>query len=152
MRTLIVAAATAALAGTLAVSAQAAPARCEGLIIKSAEIVTDQGQIGVLDSGDVFTVTFRQRFWGIDAPAAALYFTAANGQQDAIFHSNSEFGYTTTSRSVTVTIDEIDLGGGAVDIALPFPVSITRFSGLGDEQGNLFDSTVSACSPDAVLG
>jgi len=134
-------------------SSQAAPARCEGLIIKSAEIVTDQGQIGVLDAGDVFTVTFQRPFWAIFAPGSVVGFTAADGQEDFIFHSSADFDYTVTSRrSVTVTIREIDLGGEPVDIALPLPVSITTFSGLVDKKGNELDRTVSTCSPDAVLG
>ena len=129
------------------------PTACDGLLIKRAEMVTDQGQIGVLDGGDVFALTFQRPFFAIFAPGTEAIFLAADGQRDSISNPNGTLGYTVTSRkSVTVNISEIDLGGGPNDIALPLPVSITNFSQLVDKNGNAIDSTVSTCSRDAVLG
>jgi hypothetical protein len=141
-----------ACSGLLAHGAVARPKACDGLIIKSAKILKDRGQIGVLDAGDVFKVKFKQRFVALHAPSSEVGFTAANGQSDSISHANGDFGYTATSRSVTVTISDVDLGGGPVDIALPLPVSITTFGLLVDKNGNGLDTTVSTCSRDAVLG
>jgi hypothetical protein len=133
--------------------AAAKPKACDGLIIKRAKMVMDQGQIGVLDAGDLFRVRFQRPFSSIFAPDSEVGFAAADGQTDTIFNSNGDFGFTVTSRkSVTVTISEFDLGGGPVDIALPLPVSITTFGLLVDKKGNALPTTVSACSRDAVLG
>ena len=110
-------------------------------------MVTDQGQIGVLDPGDVFTIEF-QRPVDIFAPNMGLHFQSANGEQDMLDHPISDFGFSWDRKSITVTINAIDLGGGLVEFDLPLPVTLTRLSGAYDRRGDL---ALSSCSRDVIL-
>jgi len=134
-----------------AVPAQAAPRGCEGPVIKSVEMVTDQGQIGVLDPGDVFTITFQRPIAGVDYAGSEIRFVGANGETAYQSHPGGEFEATNTNRSITVTINELQISGTPNEIALPLPATISSISGIYTKNDRTNAPVSLACSKDVVL-
>ena len=133
-------------------AAHAAPRGCQGPIITSSTVVTDRGEIGVLDSGDVFTLRFRQPIGNVDAPSFAIVLEGANGQGGYLSHPGGSFEYTQTARSVTITINETEISGTPNEFSVPMPASITYINGIYSKNDRRQDAQVSiACSKDLVV-
>jgi hypothetical protein len=130
-------------------SAGATPPGCDGAIIQRSVLVSDQGALGVLDADDVFELRFRQ---SIDVLYAefGVTFLGANGEADAVSDPNATSSETVTGKTLTVTIEPVDIGGGVNDIALPLPVTITEITGVFGKGSETGRPSIS-CSKDVVL-
>ena len=142
--------ATAALLLIGATPVQAAADRnCAGAFtISKATLVQDQGEIGVLDAGDVFTLTFRQKILYND-PSFSITFESSNGEQDGVDDPGGETRLSGSGKYLTVEIREEDIVGDPVTIALPLPTTITAISGVVRARDHREPSLT--CSKDVVL-
>ncbi|WP_448614058.1 hypothetical protein [Modestobacter sp. URMC 112] len=143
--------ATAALLLLGVAPAQAAADRsCAGAFtIFKATLVHDQGAIGVLDGGDVFRLKFRQQVLYNDPSFSIDFTSSSNGEVDSLDDPGGETRLSGSGRYLTVEIQEEDIVGDPVTIALPLPVTITSLSGVVRDADYREPSL--ACSKDVVL-
>ena len=131
-------------------SAQAAP-RCEGPTIKSATVV-DQGQLGILDPGDVIRLDFARPIAPVDYAGFSFALLGADGTTASQSDPGGETALTFTSKSITIGINQLQISGTPNEIALPLPATITAITGVYSQKKNFSGAPVSlTCSKDVVL-